>query len=416
MTEPALSPRAHRWLLAATGLVLLPHVTHLPFWVSGFVLATGLLYASARRPPGSTVPRLLVLGLTLAGTAGVLWQYGTLLGRNAGVTLLVIMLSLKLLETRQRRDARLVIFTGYFVVITNFLFTQTPLIALYMFAITIVITATLSVVTHDSDQSPARSHLRLAGTLLLQALPVMVVLFVFFPRIVGPIWGLPKDAHAGVTGLSGSMRPGAISQLVESGATAFRVTFRGSAPVPEQRYWRGPVLWETDGRTWTTGRFVLMATAPEALIQPQGTPVQQEITLESHNKRWLLALDRPYTLSIPSIRTVGSEWLAPKAVRERIRYTVTSYTGYRTGALNPVLRDAALQLPKTLSKRLQELAQHWRRNTGDRAVVRKALDYFHNEPFVYTLTPPPLGADPMDEFCSRPGAASVNIMPRPLCC
>jgi transglutaminase-like putative cysteine protease len=364
------------------------------------------------------VPRFLILALTLAGAAGVLWQYGTLLGRNAGVTLLVIMLSLKLLEARQSRDARLVIFTSYFVVITNFLFTQTPLIALYMFAISIVITATLSVVTHDSDSRPAHNHLRLAGTLLLQALPVMVVLFIFFPRIIGPIWGLPKDAHAGVTGLSGSMSPGAISQLAESGAIAFRATFSGPAPPPQQRYWRGPVLWNTDGRTWTTGGFVLLAPAAKALVQPRGDPVQQEITLESHNKRWLLALDRPFTMSIPATRTVSSEWLAPKAVRERIRYTVTSYTDYRTGDLNPLLQDAALQLPETPGERLQELAQRWRRNASDRAVIRKALEYFHNEPFVYTLTPPLLGADPMDEFlfetrrgfCEHYTAAFVLLM------
>ncbi|UCC55680.1 MAG: DUF3488 domain-containing transglutaminase family protein [Gammaproteobacteria bacterium] len=418
MTDPSLTVRSRSWLLVSTGLALLPHAWHLPVWVTVFVVGIGLLYRYTLQAPQHTVPRFLVLALTLAGAAGVLWQYGTLLGRNAGVTLLVIMLSLKLLEAQRPRDARLVIFTSYFVVITNFLFTETPLIALYMFAITIVITATLSVVTHDSDIRPAHNHLRLAGTLLLQALPVMLVLFIFFPRIIGPIWGLPKDAHAGVTGLSGSMSPGAISRLVESGATAFRASFSGPVPAPEQRYWRGPVLWKTDGRTWTTGAFVLLAPASKALLQPQGDPVQQEITLESHNKRWLLALDRPYAISIPATRTVGSEWLAPKAVRERIRYAVTSYTDYRTGDLNPVLRKAALQLPENLSERLRELAQHWRHNASDRAVIRKALEYFHNEPFIYTLTPPPLDEDPMDEFlfetrrgfCEHYTAAFVLLM------
>jgi transglutaminase-like putative cysteine protease len=418
MADLSLTARSRHWLLVSTGLVLLPHAWHLPVWVILLVLGNGLLYRHALQQPPYTVPRFLVLALTLAGATGVLWQYGTLLGRNAGVTLLVIMLSLKLLEARQRRDALLVIFTSYFVVITNFLFTETPLIALYMFAISIVITATLSVVTHDSASRPAQNHLRQAGTMLLQALPVMLVLFIFFPRIIGPIWGMPQDAHAGVTGLSGSMSPGAISRLVESGATAFRARFSGPVPEPAQRYWRGPVLWKTDGRTWTTGGPDLPAPPAETLLQPRGKPVQQEITLESHNKRWLLALDLPFAISIPATRTVSSEWLAPEVIRERIRYTATSYTEYQTGDLNPLLQDAALQLPENLSERLRELAQGWRRDAGDRTIIRKALEYFHNEPFIYTLRPPPLGEDPMDEFlfesrrgfCEHYSAAFVLLM------
>jgi len=399
-------------------LVVLPHAWHLHAWVSAFVLCVGLVYLHRLRRQRADVPRMVLLALTFAGSGAVLYQYGTLLGRNAGVTLLVVMLALKLLEVKQPRDAVMIVFTSYFLVITNFLFTQTPLIAVYMFASTVLITATLSAITHDSPNRPLRSHLRLAGTLLLQALPVMVVLFLLFPRIVGPIWGLPKDAHAGLTGLSDSMSPGAISQLVESEATAFRATFSGTAPAPAQRYWRGPVLWETDGRTWTTGGHVMLAPLPAGRLQPAGDRVVQEITLEPHNKRWLPGLDRPVEISMRATHTVGSAWRSPQRITGRTRYTVTSYIESRTAKLNPMLKQAALQLPDNLGPRLQGLAQGWRNGATDRAVIRKALEHFHNEPFVYTLSPPLLGADPMDEFlfetrrgfCEHYAAAFVLLM------
>lgn len=417
-TETPLSERSRILLLVAMALVVLPHAWHLHAWVSAFVLGVGLVYLYLLRRQRSDVPRLVLLALVFAGSGAVLYQYGTLLGRNAGVSLLVVMLALKLLEVKQQRDAVMIVFTSYFLVITNFLFTQTPLIAVYMFASTILITATLSAITHDSPARPVRSHLRLAGTLLLQALPVMVVLFLLFPRIVGPIWGLPKDAHAGLTGLSGSMSPGAISQLVESEATAFRASFSGPAPAPAQRYWRGPVLWQTDGRTWTTGGPVMLAPLPAGRLQPAGGRVVQEITLEPHNKRWLLGLDRPLEISMRATHTVGSAWRSPQRITGRTRYTVTSYTESRTATLSPMLKRAALQLPDDLSPRLQELAQKWRNGATDRSVIGEALEHFHNEPFVYTLSPPLLGADPMDEFlfetrrgfCEHYAAAFVLLM------
>jgi transglutaminase-like putative cysteine protease len=416
--DTRLTERSRFLLLAAMALVVLPHAWHLHAWVSVFVLCVGLVYLRLLRRLRTEVPRMLLFALVFAGSGAVLYQYGTLLGRNAGVTLLVVMLALKLLEVKQRRDAVMIVFTSYFLVITNFLFIQTPLIAVYMFASTILITATLSAITHDSPGRPMRSHLQLAGTLLLQALPVMVVLFLLFPRIVGPIWGLPKDAHAGLTGLSGSMSPGAISQLVESEATAFRATFSGTAPAPEQRYWRGPVLWETDGRTWTTGGFIMHSPVLDNRRQPAGDPVVQEITLEPHNKRWLLGLDHPYDMSVRATHTVGSTWQSPQRITSRTRYTVTSYTESQTGSLNPILRKAALQLPDQLSPRLQELAHEWRDGATDREVIQQALEYFHNAPFIYTQSPPLLGTDPMDEFlfetrrgfCEHYAAAFVLLM------
>ena len=385
-----------------------------------FAFGMGAAHILLLRHPGWKVPHLLVFAATLAGAAGVFLTYGTLLGRNAGVSLLVVMLALKLLELRRLRDIQLMIFLNYFLVITNFLFTQTPLIALYMIVATVVNTAALAVATQARAAHPAIVELRFAAVLLTQALPVMLVLFVFFPRISGPIWGLPKDAYSGVTGLSDNMSPGAISQLAQSEAPAFRVKFSGTAPPPQQRYWRGPVLWHTDGRNWSTGRTAaLLRPERNPVMQTEGEAVHQSIMLEGQRTRWLVGLDLPVEVSVPAINTAGFQWLSKRALHERTRYEVVSHPRYRNGYLDPRLREAALQLPDALSTRIRTLVRSWRDNARtDRDVVQLALDYFHNEPFVYTLTPPLLGESPLDEFlfysrrgfCEHYAAAFVMLM------
>jgi transglutaminase-like putative cysteine protease len=419
-SEAPLTGQAQRWLLASLLLVVLPHAARMPWWISMFVFGMGAAHILLLRQPGWEAPRLLVFAATLAGATGVFLKYGTLLGRNAGVALLVVMLALKLLELRRMRDVQLMIFLNYFLVITNFLFTQTPLIAIYMIAATVVNTAALGVATQARAAHPAIPELRFAAVLLAQALPVMLVLFVFFPRISGPIWGLPKDAYSGVTGLSDSMSPGAISQMAQSESPAFRVRFSGSAPAPQQRYWRGPVLWHTDGRTWSTGRTaVLLRPVTNPAMQAEGEAVHQSITLEGQSSRWLVGLDVPVEVSVPATITDGFQWLSKRSLRERTRYEVVSYPRFRNGSLDPRLKEAALQLPDGLSTHIRALARSWRNKARtDRDVARLALGYFHNEPFIYTLTPPLLGENPLEEFlfssrrgfCEHYAAAFVILM------
>jgi transglutaminase-like putative cysteine protease len=248
----------------------------------------------------------------------------------------------------------------------------------------------------------------------------MLALFVFFPRITGPIWGLPKDAYSGVTGLSDSMRPGVISQLAQSEIPAFRVKFSGYVPPPQQRYWRGPVLWHTDGQSWSThSSAALLRSETNPDMQTEGVAVNQSITLEGQRTRWLVGLDVPVDVSVPALNMAGYQWFSKRPLHERTRYDVVSYPRYRTGYLDPRLRNAAIQLPDGLSTRIRTLAQSCRDSAlTDRDVARLALDYFHNQPFVYTLTPPLLGENPMDEFlfssrrgfCEHYAAAFVLLM------
>jgi transglutaminase-like putative cysteine protease len=413
----ALPVSAQRWVLAALGLVILPHLPHLPWWLSLYVIGVALVKLRQLHRPARQPSRAVLAVLTLAGIGGVLLHFGTLLGRNAGVALMVVMLVLKLLEMRATRDALLVLFLCYFVVITNFLFTQTPLIALYMLLVAVVITAGLSVTAHAGAARSGRSHLRLAATLLVQAMPIMAVVFVFFPRVVGPLWGLPEDAHAGITGLGDSMSPGAISSLARSEEEAFRVAFTGLAPAAAQRYWRGPVFWHTDGRTWSSegvnNHGIPLGT------RPRGEAVHYAVTLEPHGKRWLFGLDLPVKVSVPAWVTLDYQWTRRKPVNERLYYEATSWPEYRSGALVPRLRTAGLQLPANVTARMRALANGWREQAAsDRDIVRLALAYFNTEPFVYTLVPPLLERNPMDEFlfetrrgfCEHYSAAFVILM------
>jgi transglutaminase-like putative cysteine protease len=418
--DTTLELRTHGWLLLSALLVVLPHVPRLPLWVSLFAASLGGLHVLRMQRTGHGLPRWTVIGLTLAGTCGVFLHHQTLLGRDAGVALLVVMVTLKLLESRRPRDAYVLLFLCYFLVITNFLYSQTPLLALYMFAAAIVITATLSVVTLAGRRLPVRGQLRDAAILLVQALPIMLVLFVFFPRIIGPFWGLPGDAHAGITGLGDSMTPGNISKLAKSDALAFRVQFADAknTPPPAGRYWRGPVLWQTDGRTWSAGDPLLLADHSDRL-QMRGRAVHYSITLEPHNRRWLFGLDLPVYISEPATATADFQWLARQRITSRIRYQATSYPDFDTGELPEDLRRAALQLPDNITGRMRELVGSWRHSARDDSdIVRTALRHFSTQPYVYTLEPPLLGDSPVDEFlfttrrgfCEHYAAAFVTLM------
>src|SRR5215212_4643056 len=247
MTQ-TLALRHTFWLTASLGLVALPHTQRLPWWLNLLLvtLLTWRIYLARMRLP---LPhRSLVLFVVIAATGGVYLHYETVFGRDAGVALLVIMLALKLLEMRTARDAMLLIFLAYFLVITNFLYSQTIATALYMLACVWIITAGM-VGIHYGRAPHAIAPLRAAGVLLLQSVPLMLLLFVLFPRVQGPLWRMPLDSQRSSTGLSDTMSPGSLSNLTLSDAVAFRAAFKSSPPLTKHLYWRGPVLWHFDGRT-----------------------------------------------------------------------------------------------------------------------------------------------------------------------
>ena len=393
---PSLS--SLKWLMATLVLVILPHIFRLAWWIPpvffALLLWRYLMTCQQWRLPGTALQLILVVFMSLS----VYLSYGTIFGRDAGVALIVVMCGLKLLEINSPRDALLLCFLSYFLIITNFLYSQTLPTALYMGIVMLVATATLISLSDENNRLPIRQRLRLSATLLIQALPIMLVLFILFPRVAGPFWSLPKDAHSGITGLSDNISLGNISQLSLSDEIAFRVKFDSEMPPPEQRYWRGPVLWWTNGRDWKSG-FQKSTIVKQINLHPTGKPFDYTVTLEPHNKRWLFALELPAFAPPQGYISPDYQMLAFIPVHQRMRYRLRSYTNYRAKLLTPLQRRLALQLPYRKHPRARALAAQWRQdNPQPEAIVQRALRHFNQAPFTYTYTPPLLLNDPIDEF------------------
>jgi len=412
--------RAILWVGGALALAAAPQVLNLPIWLSLLSLTLGLWRLQIAQRGWPLPPKWIYLLLALIGFGGVYLQFGTVLGRDAGVALLTVMLALKLLETRTQRDCALLIFLGYFLCITSFLYTQSFFIALYILLAAWALTAALIHLNQPAENPVRRFNLRLAGSLLLQALPFMLVLFILFPRAQGTLWTLPHDARSASTGLSEEMTPGNISSLARSSAVAFRAAFSSRLPEPAERYWRGPVLWFTDGRNWSPGRGAKVTTHE---LKVFGPPLNYTVTLEPHQKNWLLALDMPTIIPAGTYLTPDFQLRAITPVENRVRYELSSYPLYRTGAPASDELVRALQLPRDANPQTRGLAKSWRATLqNDEKIVAQALAYFRGKPFFYTLNPPPLhtgaGGNPVDEFlfdtrrgfCEHYSAAFTTLM------
>ena len=415
-----LSDRQSLWLYAAALAAFLPLPQHLPLWLSTttalVLLWRGLLLW--RRSP--LPPRWLLMLLVVACTLGIAFYYRTLLGRSPGIALLVVLFAMKTLETRTTRDGLTVVLLAYFLVMTQFFFSQNITNAVIMLAAVTLITASLLILNHQRQGGPGA--LRLAALMLAQATPLMLLLFVLFPRVNGPLWGLPSDAYGGLTGLSDTMTPGSISQLGLSDAIVFRARFHDRQPAQTALYWRGPVLSRFDGRSWSADRTFTINTLPYAVRETAGAASDYTVTLEADNKPWLFALELPGMIPPEAVMTGEYQLLARAPVRSRLRYDMRSYLGTSAGiAESPATLRQALQLPPGSNPRARALAQAWRADLGvdDAALIRRMLDYYRRQFFSYTLTPPLLGTDSVDEFLfdSRRGfcehfAASFVFMMR----
>ena len=377
-------------LLGGATLAAAPHAPRLPWWVT-ILGAAMLAWRGWAGWKNERLPRRWLLTLlVLAGMGGVYLTYRTILGRDAGVTLLVLFLSLKLMETRERRDAVVVTFLCYFLALTNFFYSQSMLTAVLMLATVLALTTAL--VGVNGPHRPIRESVRLATVLLAQGVPVMMCLFFLFPRVQGPMWGIPTDAFGATTGLSDSMAPGNISFLSQSDAVAFRARFEGEAPERKRLYWRGPVFWSFDGRTWRAGDA---RVSEFAQFEPLGTPIRYAVTIEPHERQWLFALEMAGTVPPGAGATGDFQLLSRRPVRSRFRYEMTSFLQYKaTGGASIDELTTARELPGGFNPRTVALAQGWRRELGsNERILERAVEWFRRAGLEYTLAPPQLGRD-----------------------
>jgi transglutaminase-like putative cysteine protease len=388
---------AQTWWLIATGIAaIVPLVPHVHLWL-GAAAALALLWRGAlawyRKP---LPPRWLLVFLVFAACAGVLWQFRTLFGQNPGVALLIVFLTLKQLEARTVRDGLAIIFLAFFLALAQFFYSQAIPVAIASAVATLVTTATLLVLVDHRDAP--QLMLRRAGVMLLQAMPLMLLLFVLFPRVQGPLWALPRDAASARTGLSDNMAPGSISQLSQSDAIAFRVRFADAVPAQKLLYWRGPVLAEFDGRTWQPTHEPPQPQLPYA--EPASGGIDYEITIEPHGRRWVFALELPGATTANTLATRDYQLVAKEPLTVRQRHALRSYPALQAGLDDgESLRRRALFLPEGSNPRIRALAAQWRASaTSDEDVLRQAESFFLRQRLIYTLMPPLLGEQTADEF------------------
>jgi transglutaminase-like putative cysteine protease len=428
-TSPPLSRRQSLWLLVAALTTAAPLAAYLPVWLASTAAMAltwrgWLLWRQKPLPP-----RWLLTLLALAGVAAVGVQFHTIFGKDPGIALLVVFLTLKLLEMRTARDALAVLLLSYFLVLGHFFYSQSMLAATIMVGNVLLITAALTNVSHER-RAPLAT-LRLSALLLAQATPFMLLLFVLFPRVSGPLWGLPADAYSALSGLSDSMAPGSISQLSLSDAIAFRAKFVQPSPPQTSLYWRGPVLSSFDGRVWrgspSSGERAAAASSSSQLPYPTGTDrdkrnidIDYEVTLEPHNKTWLFGLELPVMLPPDARMSADYQVFSRAPVRNRLRYEMRSRLDLVAGAdESPARLRESLQLPVRLNPRSRELAAQLRRDAGsDVALVTAMLRHYRSNAFIYTLQPPLLGENDIDEFlfdtrrgfCEHFAASFVFVM------
>ena len=399
------------FLLGVIAVTIAPHLLHLPLWCSA--MAIGVLGWRARLAVrGGALPsRWTVTALLVLAAALTLWDERTILGKEAGVTMLVVLMALKTLELRARRDALVVFFLGFFLVLTHFLYSQTLAIGLWMLLALWGLLSAL-VLAHMPVGRPALAR---AGAVALRAtalgVPLMAVLFLLFPR-VGPLWGLPQDA-GGRTGLSGSLRLGGVAEVALDDAIAFRVRFEGRPPQPDQLYFRGPVLSNFDGREWT--RLVPSVPAAQrarADVRLIGAPVAYEMVIEP-SRLPLLPLPE-LTPDLPEAAPAVPGWLftlrpdvqwqTDRPLDERLHLRARAWLQHRHGPADavPGLRDL-VRLPPERNPRTLGWAQALRADAAPagadaRTLAAAVLAHIGRDGYTYTLEPGPYGSDAVDEF------------------
>ncbi|MFW2374870.1 MAG: transglutaminase TgpA family protein [Gammaproteobacteria bacterium] len=393
-----LSHEPVAWVILSLALVLSPHLSRLPFWIIILIPLLFVWRLAAIERPRLFPPKWILLILIILVSIATASHYGTLIGKTAGTAILTFLLAVKLLESRSNRDYMLLIALSFFIIVTNFLFSQSIPTVIFMLLTIVILVMSMIVINQQQAPLGIKARFRMASIMVLQGLPLMLVMFVLFPRIPGPIWHIPDDTNIARSGLSDSMSPGDISQLIQSNEVAFRVSFEQQPPARNQLYWRALVLWYFDGSRWEQGNT---NQNPMPELEGLSTAIDYTVTLEPHDKKWLFALDMPVTAPANSRYTNDFLLRAKDNISSLHQYRLQSYIDYRIEKdLSIWEKSAGLKLPEQHNPRTLELGRRWRQQLGEpEAIIQHALQEFNQQDFRYSLTPPLTpGKHPVDQF------------------
>jgi transglutaminase-like putative cysteine protease len=401
MSEAPVTLQRLAWAVGCLMLAVLANLEAVPVWVLvATLLAGGLRLGLASLGRGAP-PKALTLLAAAVAIGLLLLRFHTLNGITAGTSLLCLMAGLKLLETTLTRDLRVIVIIVYFLALAALLHSESFWLLTYLIGVCWLATATLMQLTVAEPGPGWRGALRGAGRLLLQALPLALFLWLLFPRLTEPLWAVGEDSGAATTGLSDTMDPGDISELVLSEDIAFRVRFAGPVPQPRELYWRGPVLEDFTGRVWRRSDRLRTGGDPDAPAAVTPPAYTYTIGLEPYHQHWIYALDRPVRWDLPHARLSDTGVLERSdPVSQPLDVTMTSVASAQIAApLSAWQRRRALELPPRSNPRTTALARQLRSEHPEpQQFVAAVLDMLHTGAYFYTLTPPRLGNDPVDDF------------------
>ncbi len=382
-------------LMIAQVAVVLPYLLQLSPWIVAVGLFCGMwrtnVYLGRWDYPQRWVKALLVVACLLAvGISGV-----GAFSLEATASLLIAAFALKLIEMKSRRDAYVVIFLGYFAIATQFLFDQTILMAAYQLVAFMLVTAAMVGMNQRQTRVRPALSLKLAGALVLQALPLTLIIFLLFPRMA-PLWTVPLPG-AGKMGLQETVRPGDIASLTQSDELAFRAVVNGRVPPPNQLYWRGLVYSDFEAGSWRAAERRRAASEP--LTEPGD--LAYEVLLEPTMQTWLYTLENSTSEDPGIYRTVDGRLESREPVLSVFRYRAIRHD--RSGDAEPLsdsMRTRETAIDPGANPRIQEHGRALLDEQGSAVgMVRAVLAEIQQGPYRYTLSPPQYpGRDSIDDF------------------
>lgn len=409
-------------LLLSVVLSVFPHLERVPSWMWLVFVAILLWRIQVFRQRANFPQRLLRFSLVSFAFVGVVFHHGTIFGPEAGVGLLITAYLFKQLEMYTKRDAFLVVILSYFVLATEFLFSRSLWSSLYIFFVLVVITAALIALNQTESRIAVWHPFRTALKFLMQAVPLLLVLFFLFPRI-GPIWNLNLNSKSTNVGLSDRVSPGDIANLSRSEKLAFRAEFQGAIPSQPERYWRAVVFDRFDGKTWYA-----VDPANQSVLKKDQINVDADrsyryrVYLESTGQNWLMAMPWASLSGVIHSPTQNLMHYSKDKIDSPISYEVVSYPDYQAEPYSLSQMDSKrfTQLPNNSNPLAQQFARKLFKQSGyqPEAFSDRLLSIFFQEEFVYTLSPPRLQGDTIDEFlfstrrgfCSHYAGAYVFLM------
>src|SRR5215211_4485829 len=409
-TDMSIPRRPLLWMAAALVFTLPPFFDSLAIWVPWlFLLSLALKFWM--EPRGYRL-RSIILKLLLVAAAftTVFISYGSVRGVEAGIAVLVILMSLKILEAHTAREFRVMVLIGWMLCLCGFFLSQdfaTALCLLIAFALLVV-----ALVQFHRGAAPGAIWPPVGTTckLLLQAAPLMVLFFLLFPRINAGLRFELRPFRAANTGFSDRLSPGSIAALANSSDIAFRAEFPRSSTRPTgPMYWRGIVMWHCNGMEWRapyaprpkslSATREIAGTGDLPVQSPNAKEIQQRITLAPHGARWMFALDHPIK-AVPAAMLAHGDYLSSfQPIRKSRRYEVVSSES-SGNEITAKERAEALEVPASITPAVRDLAHSWAGQDRDsRGVVNSALQFFRTQGFSYSLTPGEY--DNLEEFLFR---------------